>query len=222
MITHDSSLVERLRQRSSEQLLQMRAEGDNVADEWHDAIEVIFAERGEPIPPRPSEPIGVASPREAQKGDALIACGGLLVAAILGSTLKNSWLALPLGIAVLLLYSAKWLRRGALPEEKRNQEIAAEEAQDLGLNELMRCAADGNALRVRELLQYAAADINARSTAGATALIYAARNGHGEIVDLLIENGAQRDLLTHKGSSATSIARQFGHASIANKLELSR
>jgi hypothetical protein len=219
MTVHNSTLLDKLRQRSREDLLRMRAEGDSLADEWHAAIETIFAERGEALPPMPSRPIDVEPAREARKGDGLVACGGLLIALILGGMLKSSWLALPIAVAVVLFYAVKLFRRSALPEEQREREVAAEKAKELGLNELMRCAADGDAVRVREILQYAAADVNARCPAGATALVYAARNGHLEIVDLLLESGARPDLLTHKGSSATSVARQFGHDSIADKLE---
>jgi hypothetical protein len=159
--------------------------------------------------------------REAGKGDALLAGGGFLVAMIVGGILKNNWLAFPLGTSAVVFYVVCWLRRQAMPQERREQEIAAKQAGELGLNELMRGAADGDVGRVCELLDYAAVDINARSEAGATALVYAARNGHVEIVDLLLAHGARLDVKTAKGASALSIARQFGHDDIAAKLELS-
>lgn len=221
MTSNDATLIERIRQRSREQLLHMRAEGDDLADEWHDAIEAVFAERGESPPPRPSQPIKVMPARVTGKGDAFLAGSALLIAIILGGMLKNSWLAFPLGTGAVVFYVFRWLRRQAMPLERREQEIAEKQADALGLNELMRCASDGDVARVRELLEYAAADVNARSKVGATALVYAARNGHVEIVDLLLAHGARRDVTTAKGASALSIARQFGHDDIAAKLELS-
>ncbi len=43
------TLEVKLRKLPSEKLLAMRAEGDMLADEWHQAIVKIFSERGESV-----------------------------------------------------------------------------------------------------------------------------------------------------------------------------
>lgn len=55
--------------------------------------------------------------------------------------------------------------------------------------ELMKACGQGNAERVKQLLQKGA-DINAGDTDGDTALMYAAQSGHTEIVKVLAELGA--------------------------------
>lgn len=219
MSHNEPTLIERLRELPPQRLLQMRAEGDELADDWHRAIEIIYAERREYLPPKPSQPVVIEPARSSVKGDALIAFGSLLVAVIIGKMLQESWLAWPVGLALLVFYLGKYIRRGWLSEEQRAEEVAVEQANAQGLNELMRCAADGHSLRVRELLDFAAADINSRCKIGATALIYAARNGHADIVDMLIGSGAHTHIVTNKGTSAAATARQFGHDAIADKLE---
>jgi ankyrin repeat protein len=59
----------------------------------------------------------------------------------------------------------------------------------MGLNEeLLKAAADGDAAKVKELLEKGA-DANARDKDGLTPLHYAAKHGHADVVKLLIEKG---------------------------------
>ncbi|MCC6005140.1 MAG: ankyrin repeat domain-containing protein [Thermofilum sp.] len=59
----------------------------------------------------------------------------------------------------------------------------------MGLNEeLLKAAADGDAAKVKELLEKGA-DANARDRDGLTPLHYAAKHGHVNVVKLLIEKG---------------------------------
>jgi ankyrin repeat protein len=64
------------------------------------------------------------------------------------------------------------------------------------------------------------ADVNARERwYGRTALMLAAAEGHGDVVDLLIEAGSDVNLLDEQGASALSLARDFGNLDVAAKLE---
>ena len=63
------------------------------------------------------------------------------------------------------------------------------------------------------------ADVNARERwYGRTALMVAADEGHAEVVRLLIEVGADLNLLDDEGSSALSLARNYGHLDVAAEL----
>ena len=63
------------------------------------------------------------------------------------------------------------------------------------------------------------ADANARERwYGRTAVMVAADEGHAEVVRLLIEVGADLNLLDHEGSSALSLARNSGHLDIVAEL----
>jgi len=63
------------------------------------------------------------------------------------------------------------------------------------------------------------ADVNARERwYGRTALMVAAAEGHADVVDLLIEAGADLNLVDAEGSTALSLARSFGNLDVAAKL----
>ncbi len=63
------------------------------------------------------------------------------------------------------------------------------------------------------------ADVNARERYyGRTALMVAATEGHGDVVRLLIEAGADLNLRDYENSSALSLARAAGHLDIAEEL----
>ncbi|MCY1560327.1 Ankyrin repeats (3 copies) [compost metagenome] len=81
----------------------------------------------------------------------------------------------------------------------------------------MRSAAAGDIARVNELLEYKT-KVNSISTIGSTALMYAAKNGHDEVVIRLLEAGSDPSLKTHKGHSALDLARKSGHESTVQLL----
>jgi ankyrin repeat protein len=63
------------------------------------------------------------------------------------------------------------------------------------------------------------ADVNARERwYGRTALMIAALEGHADIVDLLLEAGADASLVDAEGSTALSLARSSGNLDVAAKL----
>lgn len=157
------TLIDKLRDIPSEKLLHMRGEGDNLADEWHRAIEAVFAERGEALPPIPSAPVHVIASKPSMKGDAVLGVVIVLIAMVLGKILERSVIGLVAIVGMGVWFVAKQIRRGGLDAADREEEVATEKAEGLGMTELMRCAADGDEDRVREILAY----IEGRSTPAA-------------------------------------------------------
>ena len=66
-----------------------------------------------------------------------------------------------------------------------------------------------------KLLVDAGADVNLY---GWSPLIYAAYNGHAQIVDCLLKRGARIDATTENGSSALFFAARFGHIEVVELL----
>ena len=63
------------------------------------------------------------------------------------------------------------------------------------------------------------ADVNVRERwYGRTALMVAAVEGHAEVAQLLVEAGADVNILDLEGSSALSLARSYGNLDIAADL----
>lgn len=82
----------------------------------------------------------------------------------------------------------------------------------------------GNVALARALLDAArdapaSALVDAANKAGHTALHDAAAKGQLELVTLLVERGADVALLSGGGQSALALARDAGHASVADRLE---
>lgn len=62
------------------------------------------------------------------------------------------------------------------------------------------------------------AEVNSRDDSGKTPLHAAARQGHQEVVTLLIANGADVNAKTEKGETAISLANKKGHTEIVELL----
>lgn len=77
----------------------------------------------------------------------------------------------------------------------------------------MFACGEGDSNRAAELLNYQAR-IDDQDEKGATALIYAALNGHSEVVGLLVARGANPNLRTAAGSTAEDIAIKKGHENV--------
>ena len=208
---------------TSEHLLQVRARGDGLSHDAHQAIEEIFAERGEYLPPKPKTPISMSSSSapESKTAKILKSTAIIILALIAMGVAKataHTWFGVLVTIGVVIYFIANWIRRQGLTRDQREREDNEKKAEAQGLTELMVCAANGNLERIRELVEYGG-DVNARSTSGATALMYAARNNHLAIIEFLLAAGANPKVQSDNKSTAADIARKFGHVTIAARLE---
>lgn len=206
---------------SNEYLLERRALGDEINDEAHVAIEEILAERGVPIPPRPSAPI---LKRSVQRRTPLLkqwSFWALLVVAVLATTagkvLAHTWIGYAYTACFLAYLLVRHLRRSAMSEDELHAEDSKKRVNEEGVTDLMLMAADGNLQRLRELIGYGA-EVNEMSQTGSTALMYAARNGHVPVVEYLLSVGADKSIVTDKGSTARAIAERNGHVEVAKLL----
>lgn len=84
--------------------------------------------------------------------------------------------------------------------------------------EPLHSAAAADQTEVSRLLLAAGADPNARQAGGFVPLHAAAQNGNEELVGLLLDHGADRSLATDDGRTAAGIAREAGHARLADSL----
>lgn len=207
---------------TSEYLLQMRARGDHLSDEAHQATEEIFLERGEDLPPRPTKPILVTSRRNSGGIEELLRISAFLVIAFMVSVaahmLAHAWIGVVFTLAMIIYLVTKWARRKALSSDEKAREDEEKKIEDEGLTEIMVCAANGDLVRIRELVSYGV-NVNDHSPSGATALMYAARNNQLVVVEFLLSSGADVTRKTEKNSTALDIAKKYGHREVAALLE---
>ena len=204
---------------ASDYLLKKRALGDELDEAAHRAIEEIFTERGESLPPRPSKPVMVNS---GVKSIGIFKVTSLLlivlVSMVLSKMVAHTWAGLLVIAAVVVYVVFDWFRKRSLTPDQREAEKTQKQADDEGLNELMLASADGNIQRVQDLLNYGV-DINATSLSRSTALMYAVRNNHLDVAKALIDAGADINAKSDKKSTALSIANKFGHSEMASYLK---
>lgn len=86
-------------------------------------------------------------------------------------------------------------------------------------NTPLHAALAGRRNDVSKILIEAGADVNARQHGGWAPLHAAAANGDREMVELLIARGADRAAINDAGVSAAAIARERGHAALADSLD---
>jgi ankyrin repeat protein len=96
-------------------------------------------------------------------------------------------------------------------------EVRAAARNDMKVQPLHAAVAGRNAEAVGALLD-AGADPNGRQQAGYTPLMGAASAGRVDIVDLLLARGADPALVSDDGRNAAAIAREHGHAALADRL----
>ncbi|KAH9503985.1 hypothetical protein Btru_067490 [Bulinus truncatus] len=82
---------------------------------------------------------------------------------------------------------------------------------------LLKSAQDGNLNEVKNLLSQGL-NINYKDFYGWTALMCAAKEGHSEMVNCLLENGADLKIVNSDGHSAAWLAENARHHSLAEKL----
>ena len=68
------------------------------------------------------------------------------------------------------------------------------------------------------MLLDAKADLNARNSDGATALIVASENGHADVVRVLLDAKADVNAKDNYGGTAPMLASQSGHADVVRVL----
>jgi ankyrin repeat protein len=97
-------------------------------------------------------------------------------------------------------------------------DVGAVARNDLKVQPLHAAAAAKEVEIVRLLLDRGA-DPNARQQLGYTALMECARGGRDDMVSLLLMHGADPTLTADDGKSASNLAREHGHAALADRLE---
>ena len=96
-------------------------------------------------------------------------------------------------------------------------DVEAASRNDMGARPLHSAAA-GRHLDVSRLLIERGADVNALEHGGYVPLHQAAQNGDGELVELLLATGADRDIRLDDGRTAADIALEAGHPGLAERL----
>ncbi|XP_064176792.1 fibronectin type 3 and ankyrin repeat domains 1 protein isoform X2 [Anguilla rostrata] len=84
---------------------------------------------------------------------------------------------------------------------------------------LMRVSAVSGNVAVASLLIWAGADVNARDKDGKTPLMVAVLNNHEQLVQLLLEKGADHHVKNEFGSGVAEMAKAFGRQNIISLLE---
>ncbi|XP_005533102.1 PREDICTED: peroxisomal NADH pyrophosphatase NUDT12 [Pseudopodoces humilis] len=89
--------------------------------------------------------------------------------------------------------------------------------QDM-VSQLHDFAAAGDTARLKALLRCSPSLLNASAGNGWTALMYGARNGHLEVVQVLLQEGCDRSIINKSRQTALDIAKFWGYKHIANLL----
>lgn len=83
-------------------------------------------------------------------------------------------------------------------------------ADEKGSNAFMGVAFKGNADMAEWMLSHTKCDVNHQNYAGQTALMMASLFGQEEVVELLMEHGADPDIRDNRGNTAESLAQGQG------------
>jgi ankyrin repeat protein len=95
----------------------------------------------------------------------------------------------------------------------------ANAADIYGWTPLMRAVQGGRSETVRVLLESDATDLRARNDNGATALHYAALGGHVDMVQWLLDRGADPACSDKEGDTPLTMASARGHAAVVDLLK---
>jgi len=142
----------------------------------------------------------------------------------------------PQGIALpLLIYfvwrTFKWSEpetiekdRAEKEAEEKNQKnkkeiIKKQKIGKHGYTKLMYLSGNGEIYDVQYQLLLNKSDINTQEKDGYTALMYASSGGHLKVVELLIDFGADKELITKKGNNALFFAKNNSHTEIISILQ---
>jgi len=86
----------------------------------------------------------------------------------------------------------------------------------------MRAAYKGVIHRLKVLLDDMKLDVNTKTSEGITALMYAAKGGHAEVVRVLLDRNADANAKDKDGKTALMLAEEEGHTEIVKLLKKSR
>ncbi|KAG8456329.1 hypothetical protein GDO86_002206 [Hymenochirus boettgeri] len=76
----------------------------------------------------------------------------------------------------------------------------------------------GDTVKVSALLSHSSSIVNETAENGWSALMYGARNGHFDIVKILLEKGCDKTLVNKANQTALDVAKFWGHKHIVNLL----
>ena len=91
-----------------------------------------------------------------------------------------------------------------------NKKLEAEKEKKVSPEEFFKAVKNGDAAKVKEFLK-AKADPDIKDKGGNTALMWAASQGHKEIVEILLKAKADPNIKNSKGRTALTAAAYFGH-----------
>ena len=100
---------------------------------------------------------------------------------------------------------------------ERGGQVGAAARNEMKVQPLHAAVAARNAETMALLLEHGA-DPNARQQIGYTPLMGAASAGRNDMADLLLARGADPFLANDEGKTAADIAREHGHAALAERL----
>ncbi|KAM3611573.1 uncharacterized protein V6R79_020695 [Siganus canaliculatus] len=86
------------------------------------------------------------------------------------------------------------------------------------LNKFLEAAASGDVTQMSTLLSHVPSLINQKGNNGWTALMFAARNGHYNVVEAMLSQGCDKFLVNTSSQTAYDIAKFWGHRHICNVL----
>lgn len=117
-------------------------------------------------------------------------------------------------IAFMLLLSLGYRTLNAKDQDTPSNDGASQNVQAL-----FRVVGRGNLAWTYRLIAMGA-DVNVRDEAGQTPLMFATEKGYADMVQVLIQNGANPKLVNNQDESALTIALMKGYTRIAESLEM--
>jgi len=117
-------------------------------------------------------------------------------------------------IAIMLLLSLGYRTLNA-----KHRDTPSNGGASQNVKALFRVVGRGNLVWTYRLIAMGA-DVNVRDEAGQTPLMFAAEMGYADMVQVLIQNGANPKLVNKQGESALTIALMKGYTRIAESLEM--
>lgn len=228
-----NDLKKKLSEFSTERLIQLHSRKDEFKPETYITIETILLGRGENVPEIGK--LSVESIKKKGMHTARVVRNLVLVLIVLIAgnvaiqAMRDGMGHIGLGVIsvlviIYMIYEAKKKKQpGDVEESESDRRMEEDESiqskvKEEKLPELMVCSAEGNLERVRELIDIGA-NVNVRSRAGHTSLMYASRNNQIEVVKYLLDQGADHKLMSKGSVTALDLARKHGYQDIVTLLQ---